>query len=205
MVIIANENMKIAILSTRVSDYQRDRLLKNVACLLLGIMLMRILFRMFRNFKHRHQVIEDQPFVHKQLVAKLAVPFPKSAVTHVTLNGTTYRVTLDWVNKGKGHALMFRCPITRRMVERLYPWAGMLVSRQVIGLHYASQVRGRLDVMDAKADRLRFSLKDPLYVIPLVDAPIPRKPFKMRWSVYWRKVEKLEQLQREMSAICPIC
>lgn len=148
--------------------------------------------------------VDDLPFLHSQSLAKVGLPTHMQGRVGVVFQGVQYRVNLTWMRKGKGWALAFECPLTRRKVQRLYPAAGMLVSRHALGLPYASQVRGRFDVLDAQAQRLRHSLHDPLLGLPLWleggAVPLPTKPKAMRPATYWAKLERLERLQRQLVA-----
>jgi hypothetical protein len=150
--------------------------------------------------RQRKPVLEDVPFVDKRCLAGFAVPFSQSVHAQVTFSDSSFEVVLDWVAKGAGYTLMFRCPSTGRMVERLYLWHGQLVSRHVMGLAYTSQTRGRFAVWEARSHRLRWRLNDPLAALLLADSiPLPRKPQKLPWACYWRKIEALKKLQQAMT------
>ncbi len=152
----------------------------------------------------RKPVLDEQPFVDKRCLEGWGLQPPLPYALHVTWQGCEYGVQVGWANKGRGVCAMFVCPVTGRLVERLYLWHGRLVSRHVLGLAYASQVRGKMVVWEFQSDRLRRSLYDPLHAFSLLDdVPVPRKPKRLPWPFYWHKVERLEILRQHIQkAFC---
>lgn len=158
------------------------------------------LFRMIFNKRYRKPILDDQPFIDKLHLDNLGLVAGKPYALCVTWDGVEHQVKVGWCRKGKGLMALFVCPVTGALVERLYRRGRCLVSRHAMNLGYASQSRGQIGILEARASRIRWRLNDPLRDLPSIcRVPIPAKPKAMRWPAYWLMVTKLETLYRKLA------
>lgn len=110
-----------------------------------------------------------------------------------------YIVALEWLpcHLG-GERVMFRCPRCSRRCAKLLA-DRVFACRACVGVNYSSQQQAKRDVASQQSWKLRRKLGCDF---GFLDAPahcIP-KPKWMRWSTYWRMLERIERYDQQAIA-----